>query len=101
MNDFFDFKEAFETVKEGYKVTRKHWEGTGMYIWYLPPAEIKAEWCKDNHLKKLCEDNGGTILCEGAIRLKTQIGTILTGYKPSEDDLVAVDWKLVDYIKIF
>ena len=48
-----NFGEAIEALKQGKKVTRKGWNGKGMFLWLKPETLIKEEWCKDELLKNL------------------------------------------------
>lgn len=89
------FSEAIEALKEGKKVAREGWNGKGMYLWLLPPATIKAEWCKDEHLKALAENNGGEIECLGSIRMLTADKKILTGWVASQTDMLSEDWRII------
>ena len=36
-----NFGQAIEALKEGKKVTRKGWNGKGMYLWLLPECVVK------------------------------------------------------------
>ena len=91
-----NFGWAIENLKAGNKVTRKGWNGKGMYLWLMPAATVKAEWCKEPVLKKLAEENGGEIECLGTIRMFTHDSTgrnaILTGWLASQSDMLAEDW---------
>ena len=91
-----NFGWAIEQLKAGNKVTRKGWNGKGMYLWLMPATTVKAEWCKEPVLKKLAEDNGGEIECLGTIRMFTHDSTgrnaILTGWLASQSDMLAEDW---------
>lgn len=89
-----NFGEAVEALKDGKLVTRKGWNGKGMYLWLLPAATVKTEWCKDNHLKKLAEKNGGEIECLSSVRMKTADNKVVTGWVASQVDMVADDWML-------
>ena len=91
-----NFGEALEAIKNGKKVAREGWNGKGMYLWLLPPATIKAEWCKDEHLKGLAEANGGEIECLGSIRMLTADKKILTGWLASQTDMLSEDWMIVE-----
>lgn len=91
-----NFGETIEALKHGKKVTRKGWNGKGMYLWLLPAATVKAEWCKDEVLKEIAENNGGEVECLGAIRMKTADNKILTGWVPSQTDMLAEDWEICD-----
>jgi hypothetical protein len=90
------FGEAIKNMQHGLKVRRAGWNGKGMYLWILPAATIKAEWCKDEHLKKLCLDNGGEIEALASIRMLTADKKILTGWLASQTDMLATDWETVE-----
>lgn len=75
-----NFGEAIEAMKNGKFVTRKGWNGKNMYLWYMPPATVKSEWCKEPHLKAIADDNGGEVECLGSIRMKTADNKVLTGW---------------------
>lgn len=90
------FGEAIELLKQGKKVARLGWNGKGMYLWLLPAAEVKAEWCKDQHLKSLAEANGGAIESVGSIRMLTADKKILTGWLASQTDMLSEDWVEVE-----
>ena len=91
-----DFAWAINALKAGHKVTRKGWNGKGMFLWLMPATNVKAEWCKEPVLKRLAEDNGGEILCLGTIRMYTHDSTgrnaVLTGWLASQSDMLAEDW---------
>lgn len=90
------FGEAIEALKQGKRVARIGWNGRGMYLWLLPAAAVKAEWCKEPHLKALAEANGGTIEALGSVRMLTADKKVLTGWLASQTDMLSEDWVLVD-----
>ena len=96
MENMMAFGDAIAALKEGKKISRIEWNGKGMYLWLLPPSTIKAEWCKDEHLKKLAEANGGEIECLGSIRMLTADKKVLTGWLASQADMLAEDWIVLD-----
>ena len=91
-----DFGKAIEALKEGKKVARKGWNGKGMYLWLMPATSVKAEWCKEHHLKALAEQNGGEIEALGTIRMLTADKKILTGWLASQTDMLSEDWEIVN-----
>lgn len=91
-----DFGSAIRWLKEGKRVARAGWNGKGMYLWLLPAAAVKAEWCKEPHLKQLAIDNGGEIEALGSIRMLTADKKVLTGWLASQTDMLSNDWELVD-----
>ena len=98
--DGMTFGMATEAMKRGKKVTRRGWNGKGMFLWLKPAANIKAEWCKDEMLKGLVEANGGEIIGLGTICMYTHDATgrkaILTGWLASQSDMLSEDWAIVE-----
>ena len=90
------FGAAIDALKSGKCVTRRGWNGKGMYLWLLPAAQVKAEWCREPHLKALAEANGGEVECLASIRMKTADNKVLTGWLASQSDMMADDWMLVE-----
>lgn len=91
----FGFGTAIEMLKQGKRVAREGWNGKGMYLWLLPAASVKAEWCREGHLKALAEQNGGEVECLGSIRMLTADKKVLTGWLASQTDMLAEDWTLL------
>ncbi len=93
-----DFGGAIAALKQGKKVTRKGWNGKGMFLWLKPAANIPAEICHDPVLKQLVEANGGEILALGTICMFTHDSTgrkaILTGWLASQSDMLLEDWEV-------
>ena len=94
--DNLTFGEAIEALKQGKKVARSGWNGKDMYLWLLPAADVKEEWCKEPHLKKLANENGGTVECLGSIRMRTADKKVLTGWLASQTDMLSEDWLIVE-----
>lgn len=89
------FGAAIEALKAGKRVARKGWNGKGMYLWLLPAAMVKAEWCREPHLKEVAEANGGEIEALGSIRMMTADKKILTGWLASQTDMLSEDWEIL------
>lgn len=90
------FGIAIEALKSGKRVARSGWNGKGMYLWLLPAAKVKAEWCREPHLKEKAEQNGGEIECLGSIRMFTADQKVLTGWLASQTDILSEDWEILD-----
>ena len=89
---------AIALLKSGHKVRRAGWRDKSKFLWFKPPAEVKAEWCKDPQLKALAEKNGGMIPALGAVCMYMDgddgvTPQILTGWMPTLCDLLAEDWE--------
>lgn len=91
-----NFGRAISALKSGRRVSRSGWNGKGMYLWLLPAAMVKAEWCREPHLKAVAEANGGEIECLGSIRMMTADKKVLTGWLASQSDVLAEDWEVLD-----
>ena len=50
-----DIGYAIQCLKSGHKVRRHGWHDQSKFLWFKPPANVKAEWCKDAQLNKLFE----------------------------------------------
>ena len=90
------FGKAIEYLKDGKLVSREGWNGKNMFIWMKPEFEIKSEFCKDPILKKIADDNGGSIIGLPTLCMKTADNKILTGWLASQSDMLACDWFLVE-----
>lgn len=95
-----NFGKAIEFLKAGKKVTRRGWNGKGMFLWLKPAANIDAAICHDPVLKTLAERNGGAIPALPTICMYTHDSTgrkaILTGWLASQSDMLLEDWEEVN-----
>ena len=91
-----DFGWAVRQLKAGRRVRRKGWNGKGMYLWLMPAADVKADWCREPHLRDLAEANGGSVRALGSIRMLTAAREVLTGWLASQSDILGEDWELVE-----
>ena len=94
-----NFGQAIEALKAGKKVSRKGWNGKGMFLWLKQGVIIKSDWCHDPMLKKLVDENGGETLGLPTICMYTHDSTglpaILTGWHASQSDMLVEDWVIV------
>lgn len=95
-NPLMTFGRAIEALKHGKRVAREGWNGKGMYLWLLPAAMVKAEWCREPHLKAVAEANGGEIEALGSIRMMTANKKVLTGWLASQTDMLSEDWVILE-----
>lgn len=95
MEETKDIGWAIRQLKGGNRVRRAGWNGKGMYLWLLPAAMVKAEWCREPHLKAMAEANGGEIEALGSIRMMTADRKVLTGWLASQTDMLSEDWEKV------
>ena len=90
-----NFGKAIEALKQGKKVTRKGWNGKGMFLWLKPATVLKSDFVRDPILKQAVEDNGGTMNALGTICMKTADNQVLTGWLASQTDMLSEDWEIV------
>lgn len=89
--DEFDFGSAIYLLKIGKKVARKGWNGSGMFVYYVPAASYPVE---RNNLETM----GGQfpddmVPYREYLALKTAQGDVAT-WTPSVSDALATDWCL-------
>lgn len=89
--DEFDFGSAVYLLKTGKKVARKGWNGSGMFVYYVPAASYPVE---RNNLETM----GGhfendMVPYREYLALKTAQGDVAT-WAPSVSDALATDWCL-------
>jgi hypothetical protein len=98
--DRMSFGDALKALKAGEKISRAGWNGRGMFLWLKPETTIKSEWCKDELLKHLADENGGEILGLGTVCMYTHDSTgrkaILTGWLASQSDMLSEDWVILE-----
>lgn len=93
--EYGNFGQAIMALKNGLKVSRKGWNGKGMYLWLLPAATIQKDWVKDPLLLSVFGEKD-TLDCLGSIRMLTATGEVLTGWLASQTDMLANDWGIVE-----
>ncbi|WP_339314625.1 DUF2829 domain-containing protein [Paenibacillus sp. FSL M7-0896] len=79
--------QHWKTLKDGYKVARKGWNGKGMFIYYVPPGEYPAQ-------TEAAKSIGDTAAYNAYLAIKNVNGTVST-WVPSINDCLAEDWEVV------
>lgn len=83
------FGGALLALKDGMRITRKGWNGQGMYAFLVPAASYPpaTQVMKD-------EFKGEDVPYRAYLALKTAQGDIAT-WSPSTSDVLAEDWEVV------
>ena len=90
--DEFDFGSAIYLLKIGKKVARKGWNGSGMFVYYVPAASYPVE---RNNLETMGgEFENDMVPYREYLALKTAQGDVST-WAPSVSDALAEDWQVV------
>lgn len=92
-----DFGLALRKMKEGAKVSRKGWNGKGMWLCYVPgvlgagadevPVQFKPE---------VIQRGNAGIEVLPFIAMRTADGKLLLGWLASQTDMLADDWGVVE-----
>lgn len=91
-----NFGQAVQAMKDGKKVAREGWNGSGMFAVYSPGKEnLLAENFFSPQLKKYAEENGGSLTVRPSMMLKTAQNDVAY-WAPSGSDALAGDWTIVE-----
>lgn len=80
----FSFGEAIKYLKRGMKVTRKGWNGKGMYLFLADGEDLTS--CL----------SAGDFKCVSSVCMKTAQDTICVGWLASQTDMLAEDWMFAE-----
>ena len=88
----FDFGVAIRKLKEGRKVARKGWNGSGMFVYYVPAASYPMQRNNKETMGGLFPDD--MVPYREYLALKTAQNDVST-WAPSVSDALAEDWQLL------
>lgn len=93
-----NFSQALEELKLGKKVARKGW-GKGAFIYLVERKVVNIESLQGEaakHFEAYKDSNRGKrVTISSHIDMKTADGSLLVGWTPSEDDMLADDWEII------
>ena len=96
-----NFGKALEALKAGKKVSRKGWNGKGMYLYLVHGTTVDKENLRNEASQILQNDEmamHGTGVAEFLphIDMRTSNGDICIGWLASQTDMLAEDWIVVE-----
>ena len=93
----YSFSEALQALKDGYRVQRSGWNGKNMWI-ALGSGNVKlpADKFWNPHSKAHALNNGGSATVDSYFIMKTAQDTIQMGWVPSQADMLAEDWIVLE-----
>jgi len=110
------FGQALESLKRGQLVTRKGWNGKGMFIFMRPADELHVGFVakdikslpqkvKDYYYQDCVDENGNpielkkddTVKFTAYICMKAADGSIVNGWLASQSDMLANDWTIFEF----
>lgn len=95
--DALPFSLAIEALKQGLKVAREGWNGKNMWIALGSGfAKLEADKFWNPHSKSHAEKLGGTASVEPYIIFKNAQDNIQMGWQPSQADVLADDWFILE-----
>lgn len=108
MNEYMTFGKALEAMNNGAFVTRKGWNGKGMFIYKVEASDPTLEQLrgrcrdaidyvnsKDNAIHSIQEK----IHINAHIDMKAADGSIVVGWLASQTDMQADDWCIIKEAK--
>ena len=90
----FDFGMALEALKRGKAVSRKGWNGKGMFLTLQNGSEVEGNNMRNEPAKKYYGDCKAKICPH--IDMKAADGSYVVGWLASQTDLLAEDWDIID-----
>lgn len=94
----FTFGDALEALKNGERVARKGWNGKGMWLTLVNPADDYVEQAGPVFAVEGLLDNFEEALGCGihpTIAMRTANGDFVLGWLASQTDMLAEDWEIV------
>ena len=102
-----NFGQAIEALKQGKLVARKGWNGTGMFIFMRPSAELSTDVIV-NQVQSLPaafkawvaahygDAPTDVIKFTAYLCMKAADGTVVNGWIASQTDMLSEDWEEVE-----
>lgn len=88
--DGMSFGLAIEAAKKGAKITRRGWNGKGMFLYYVPEGRYPA---RTDAAKSIAAEDG-KVDYGAYIAIKTAKGNVVP-WLASQTDMLADDWEVV------
>ena len=89
--DCMNFGLAIEAAKKGAKITRRGWNGKGMFLYYVPEGRYPA---RTDAAKSIATEDG-KVDYGAYIAMKTAQGNVVP-WLASQADMLADDWEVVE-----
>ena len=89
--DCMNFGLAIEAAKKGAKITRRGWNGKGMFLYYVPEGRYPAR----TDAAKSIATADGKVDYGAYIAMKTAQGNVVP-WLASQTDILADDWEVVE-----
>lgn len=84
-----NFGQALAKVKEGFKISRDGWNGSGQFVYYVP----EASYPPSTDVAK--EEFGHSVPYAAYLAIKS-VQNVVVPWLASQTDLLAEDWYVVE-----
>lgn len=89
VGDTMTFGDALESAKDGCRITRKGWNGKGMYVFFADNVEFHT----DADISEFYVPGDDTeVPVSNMLVLRTAQGTLQPGWLATQSDMLADDW---------
>ena len=89
-----DFGMALEALKRGKAVARVGWNGKKMFLTLQEGSTVQGTMMRNEPAKQFYGE--GKVKIAAHIDMKAADGTYVVGWNPSQVDMLAEDWDIVD-----
>ena len=91
------FGVALELAKQGYRITRKGWNGRGMFVYYQEGSEVETDNLRCKAIRNWMESKGfSAISIQGHLDMKNAQDEIIVGWLAAQPDLLSDDWEVFE-----
>lgn len=95
--DSLTFGHAIVAAMHGHKIARAGWNGKNMWVNYSPGYPcLKSADIWTEAVREVADANGGQIAIRPYFNMKTADNAIQPGWVPSQSDMIATDWAIVE-----
>jgi len=84
------FGEALDSMLLGRRVYRRGWNGKDMFIFYTEGRTIP-----NDKARSFAHFKGDNVTLGGHIDMKDAMGVYVSGWTPSQADMMANDWQVI------
>lgn len=94
------FSEALEECMRGKRITRRDWNGKGMYVWFVPPHEVDVIHWKlsvpTTAQPTEKEIERGYVKLAGHFDMMNAQGIRIIGWSASQTDITSDQWEVLE-----
>lgn len=93
------FSEALEKCMAGARITRRDWNGKGMFVYYIPPHDVRIEdWENRSGNTPLTdkEKEIGCVRIAGHFDMYNAQNIRIIGWLASQTDMSSDEWEVIE-----